>query len=227
MSPAPYSAYLNLPKVQILCASPERFISVREGQVETKPIKGTRARGGDPERDHQLAEELSCDPKDRAENLMIVDLLRNDLGKSCKPGSVHVPELFKVESYSNVHHLVSKVQGKLADGVDALDVLQGCFPGGSITGAPKLRTMQIIAELEPDPRGIYCGTIGYVGFDGNMDSNIVIRTLVYSAGEVRCWAGGGLVADSQVDAEYQETLDKASAMLELLKIYGGELDAAE
>jgi para-aminobenzoate synthetase component 1 len=223
LSPAPFSAYLNFPKVQILCASPERFISIREGLVETKPIKGTRPRDSDPVRDRRLADELSRHPKDRAENLMIVDLLRNDLGKCCKPGSVRVPELFKVESYSNVHHLVSKVVGELADGCDALDMLRGCFPGGSITGAPKLRAMQIIDDLEPDPRGIYCGAIGYAGFDGNMDSNIVIRTLVYSGGEICCWAGGGLVAYSQCEAEYQETLDKASAMLELLRLYGGEL----
>ncbi len=223
LSPAPYSAYLNFPEVQILCASPERFISVREGQVETRPIKGTRPRDSDPQIDAQLADELSTHPKDRAENLMIVDLLRNDLGKSCKPGSVRVPTLFEVESYANVHHLVSTVQGELSDECDALDMLSGCFPGGSITGAPKLRAMQIIDELEPHLRGIYCGTIGYVGFDGNMDSNIVIRTLVYSHGEIRCWAGGGLVADSVCDAEYQETLDKASAMLELLRLYGGEL----
>ncbi len=222
-SPAPYSAYLNFPEIQVLCASPERFIRVFGRRVETKPIKGTRARHGDPLRDVQLAEELRGHPKDRAENLMIVDLLRNDLGKNCKPGSVRVPELFKVESYSNVHHLVSTVQGELAYGVDALDMLQGCFPGGSITGAPKLRAMQIIKELEPDPRGIYCGTIGYVGFDGNMDSNIAIRTLVYGDGEISCWAGGGLVADSQCGEEYQETLDKASLMLELLRLYGGEI----
>lgn len=224
LSPAPYSAYLNFPQVQILCASPEHFVSVFNGQVETKPIKGTRPRDRDPLRDRQLADELSMHPKDRAENLMIVDLLRNDLGKSCKPGSVRVPELFKVESYANVHHLVSTVRGELSDGRDALDMLCGCFPGGSITGAPKLRAMQIIEQLEPDPRGVYCGAIGYVGFDGNMDSNIVIRTLVYRGGKIRCWAGGGLVADSQCDAEYQETLDKASAMLELLRLYGGEDD---
>ena len=222
MSPAPYSAYLNFPHVQVLCASPERFIKVLERRVETKPIKGTRARNDDPMRDAQLAADLACHPKDRAENLMIVDLLRNDLGKNCVPGSVRVPELFKVESYSNVHHLVSMVQGELADGVDALDMLRGCFPGGSITGAPKLRAMQIIAELEPDPRGIYCGTIGYVGFDGNMDSNIAIRTLVYRGGEISCWAGGGLVADSRLEEEYQETLDKASAMLELMRCCGGK-----
>lgn len=222
LSPAPYSAFLNFPKMQILCASPERFISVSNALVETRPIKGTRPRDGDPVIDAQLAEELSVHPKDRAENLMIVDLLRNDLGKSCKPGSVRVPELFKVESYANVHHLVSTVQGELAEGRDALDVLQGCFPGGSITGAPKQRAMQIIEQLEPNRRGVYCGAIGYVGFDGNMDSNIVIRTLVYSGDEICCWAGGGIVADSQCDAEYQETLDKASAMLALLRLYGGD-----
>ncbi|MEI7457376.1 MAG: aminodeoxychorismate synthase component I [Nitrosomonadales bacterium] len=221
LSPAPYSAYLNFPEVQILCASPERFVSVRNGCVETKPIKGTRPRNADPLIDARLASELSRHPKDRAENLMIVDLLRNDLGKNCLPGSVRVPKLFDVESYANVHHLVSTVQGELAPGRDALDLLAGCFPGGSITGAPKLRAMQIIEQLEPAPRGLYCGAIGYAGFDGNMDTNIVIRTLVYSGGQIRCWAGGGLVADSQCDAEYQETLDKASAMLALLKRYGG------
>jgi len=221
MSPAPYSAFLNLPQAQILCASPERFLSVRSGHVETKPIKGTRPRGKDAQSDLRLAEELRLHPKDRAENLMIVDLLRNDLGKSCAPGSVRVPKLFEVESYANVHHLVSTVEGELAEGCDALDLLRDCFPGGSITGAPKRRAMQIIEELESNRRGVYCGAIGYVGFDGNMDTNIAIRTLVYSEGEIRCWAGGGLVADSQCDAEYQETLDKASAMLALLKKFGG------
>jgi len=224
LSPAPYSAFLNLPQVQILCASPERFLRVQNGRVETRPIKGTRPRGCNAQQDIRLAEELHNHPKDRAENLMIVDLLRNDLGKSCTPGSVRVPKLFEVESYANVHHLVSTVEGKLAEGRDALDVLRGCFPGGSVTGAPKLRAMQIIEQLEPHRRGIYCGAIGYVGFDGNMDSNIVIRTLVYSGDEVCCWAGGGIVADSEEKAEYQETLDKASAMLELLRHYGGEYD---
>lgn len=221
LSPAPYSAFLNLPQVQILCASPECFLRVQNGSVETKPIKGTRPRSGDAKQDSQLAEELRNHPKDRAENLMIVDLMRNDLGKSCTPGSVRVPKLFEVESYANVHHLVSTVEGKLAEGRDALDVLRDCFPGGSVTGAPKLRAMQIIEQLEPHRRGIYCGAIGYVGFDGNMDSNIVIRTLVYANNEVRCWAGGGIVADSEEKAEYQETLDKASAMLTLLHQYGG------
>lgn len=221
LSPAPFSAYLNFPEVQILCASPERFVSVCNGVVETRPIKGTRPRDADPLIDAQLACELSCHPKDRAENLMIVDLLRNDLGKNCIAGSVRVPKLFDVESYAHVHHLVSTVQGELAPGRDALDLLRGCFPGGSITGAPKVRAMQIIEQLESASRGIYCGAIGYAGFDGNMDTNIVIRTLVYSGGQIRCWAGGGLVADSQCDAEYQETLDKAAALLALLKCYGG------
>jgi para-aminobenzoate synthetase component 1 len=223
LSPAPYSAFLNLPNVQILCASPERFLRVQNGHVETRPIKGTRPRSTDAQQDHQLADELRSHPKDRAENLMIVDLLRNDLGKSCVPGSMRVPKLFEVESYANVHHLVSTVEGKLAEGRDALHVLSDCFPGGSVTGAPKQRAMQIIEQLEPNGRGIYCGAIGYVGFDGNMDSNIVIRTLVYSGDEIRFWVGGGIVADSEMAAEYQETLDKASAMLELLKRYGGEI----
>lgn len=222
LSPAPYSAFLNFPQVQILCASPERFLSLRAGHVETRPIKGTRPRGEDVERDRQLADELRRHPKDRAENLMIVDLLRNDLGKNCTPGSVRVPKLFEVESYANVHHLVSTVEGELASGRDALDLLRDCFPGGSVTGAPKQRAMQIIEQLEPHRRGVYCGAIGYIGFDGNMDTNIVIRTLVYSQNRIRCWAGGGLVADSQCEAEYQETLDKASAMLTLLRRFGGE-----
>ncbi|HUV98728.1 MAG TPA: aminodeoxychorismate synthase component I, partial [Gallionella sp.] len=213
LSPAPYSAFLNLPQAQILCASPERFLRVQQRRVETRPIKGTRPRGRDAHHDALLALELQNHPKDRAENLMIVDLLRNDLGKSCMPGSVRVPKLFEVESFAGVHHLVSTVEGELIEGRDALHVLCDCFPGGSVTGAPKLRAMQIIAQLEPDRRGIYCGTIGYVGFDGNMDSNIVIRTLVYSGDKIWCWAGGGIVADSEEKAEYQETLDKASAML--------------
>jgi para-aminobenzoate synthetase component 1 len=222
LSPAPYSAFLNLPDVQILCASPERFLKVQNGAVETKPIKGTRPRSSDNATDQKLADELALHPKDRAENLMIVDLLRNDLSKSCIPGSVRVPKLFEVESYANVHHLVSTVQCRLDVDRDALDVLRDCFPGGSITGAPKQRAMQIIEQLEPNRRGVYCGAIGYIGFDGNMDTNIVIRTLVYSGGEIRCWAGGGIVADSEAAAEYQETLDKASAMLKLLQKYGGE-----
>lgn len=223
LSPAPYSAFLDWPHAQILCASPERFLQVQQGKVETKPIKGTRPRSVDEGEDARLAEELRHHPKDRAENLMIVDLLRNDLGKSCQPGTIKAPKLFEVETYSNVHHLVSTVQGQLKAGCDALHVLRDCFPGGSITGAPKQRAMEIIEQLEPHRRGLYCGAIGYIGSDGNMDTNIAIRTLVYSANEIRCWAGGGLVADSVCEEEYQETLDKAAGMLELMRKFGGEL----
>jgi para-aminobenzoate synthetase component 1 len=224
LSPAPYSAFLDWPQTKILCASPERFLQVKQGRVETKPIKGTRARNDNAAKDRQLAAELARHPKDRAENLMIVDLLRNDLGKSCEPGSVRVPKLFEVESFANVHHLVSTVEGKLKSGRDSLDVFRDCFPGGSITGAPKQRAIEIIEQLEPNRRGVYCGVIGYIGHDGNMDSNIAIRTLEYSGNQIRFCAGGGIVADSQCDAEYQETLDKAAAMLELLQRFGGKLD---
>lgn len=217
INPAPYSAYLNTPYAQILSASPERFLRVANGQVETKPIKGTRPRAGHAKLDAERIAELVASEKDRAENLMIVDLLRNDLSKNCAIGSVKVPRLFEVESFATVHHLVSTVTGKLAPGRDAIDLLRGAFPGGSITGAPKTRAMQIIEELEPHRRGVYCGTIGYIGYDGDMDSNIAIRTLVHSRGVVRFWAGGGIVADSQREAEYQETFDKAAALLNLLQ----------
>jgi para-aminobenzoate synthetase component 1 len=223
LSPAPCSAFLSLPQAQILCASPERFLRVRAGEVETRPIKGTRPRRADAALDARLACELQNSPKERAENLMIVDLLRNDLGRSCEPGSVQVRKLFEVESFAQVHHLVSTVAGRLAPGQDALSLLRNCFPGGSVTGAPKLRAMQIIEQLEPHRRGVYCGAIGYIGHDGNMDSNIAIRTLVYSGGEIRFWTGGGIVADSSAASEYQETLAKAAGLLELLKRYGGEL----
>jgi len=214
---APFSAYLNFPDVQVLSSSPERFLKVTDGAVETKPIKGTRPRRSDWEDDQAQIEDLVSSTKDRAENVMIVDLLRNDLGKSCKKGSVWVPSLFSVESYTTVHHLVSTVTGQLAAGQHAIDLLRSCFPGGSITGAPKIRAMEIIEELEPHRRGIYCGAIGYIGFDGNMDTNIAIRTLVHNHGTIRFWAGGGIVNDSVLDEEYQECFDKAAALLQLLK----------
>jgi para-aminobenzoate synthetase component 1 len=217
INPAPYSAFLSTPYAQILSASPERFLRVENRQVETKPIKGTRPRAGHPRLDAEQIAELVASEKDRAENLMIVDLLRNDLSKNCELGSVKVPKLFEVESFATVHHLVSTVTGILAPGRDAIDLLRGAFPGGSITGAPKVRAMQIIEEIEPHRRGVYCGAIGYVGYDGNMDTNIAIRTLVHSHGTVRFWAGGGIVADSQREAEYQETFDKAAALLSLLQ----------
>lgn len=217
INPAPYAAYLSTPYAHILSASPERFLRVAGGQVETKPIKGTRPRAGHAKLDAERIAELVASEKDRAENLMIVDLLRNDLSKNCALGSVRVPRLFEVESFATVHHLVSTVTGRLAEGRDAIDLLRGAFPGGSITGAPKTRAMQIIEELEPHRRGVYCGAIGYIGYDGDMDTNIAIRTLVHSRGIVRFWAGGGIVADSERDAEYQETFDKAAALLNLLQ----------
>jgi para-aminobenzoate synthetase component 1 len=216
-NPAPFGAYLGYPFAQILSSSPERFLQLRGDRVETRPIKGTVPRSMDPERDKALALGLCNSSKNRAENLMIVDLLRNDLGKSCVPGSIEVPRLFEVESFATVHHLVSTVIGRLAPDRDALDLLCGCFPGGSITGAPKLRAMEIIEELEPCRRGIYCGAIGYLGFDGEMDSNIVIRTLIHERGRMRFWAGGGIVADSVMEEEYRETFYKAEAMLRLLQ----------
>ena len=220
INPAPFSAYLSTPYAQILSSSPERFLRVQNvdggGAVETKPIKGTRPRAGHARLDAELAEQLRVSEKDRAENVMIVDLLRNDLSKNCELGSIKVPRLFEVESYATVHHLVSTITGRLRGGRDALDLLRGAFPGGSITGAPKLRAMQIIDEVERARRGVYCGAIGYIGFDGGMDTNIAIRTLTVSHGTVRFWAGGGIVADSEVESEYQESFDKARALLRLL-----------
>ncbi|MGZ8152743.1 MAG: aminodeoxychorismate synthase component I [Methylovulum sp.] len=217
LNAAPFSCYLNLPNVQVLSSSPECFLKLTDGVVETRPIKGTRPRKPGYSEDQQQIEQLESSEKDRAENLMIVDLLRNDIGKTCKEGSVKVPDLFAVESYTTVHHLVSTITGVLADNKHAMDLLKSCFPGGSITGAPKIRAMEVIEELEPNRRGVYCGAIGYIGFDGNMDTNIAIRTLVHSNHSIRFWAGGGIVNDSKVEDEYQECFDKASAMLDLLQ----------
>jgi len=217
LNPAPFSAYLQTPFAQVLSSSPERFLTVRDGQIETRPVKGTRPRGATPAVDSALQRELAGSTKDRAENLMIVDLLRNDLGRVCRPGSVQVPDLFTVESYVTVHHLVSTITGRLSPGQDAISLLRACFPGGSITGVPKIRAMEIIEELEPHRRGVYSGAIGYLGFDGAMDTNIAIRTLVRSRGTIRFWAGGGIVHDSQVEQEYRETFDKTAALLWLLR----------
>ena len=217
-NPAPFSAYCCFPDVTLLSASPERLLQVSDSHIETKPIKGTRPRDlNDPIRDKALADELQASLKDRAENLMIVDLLRNDLGKVCQPGSIRVPSPFALESFATVHHLVSTITGTLAENHDAVSLLRACFPGGSITGAPKLRAMQIIEELEPHRRGLYCGSIGYIGFDGNMDTNITIRTLVYSENTLRFYAGGGIVADSDANAEFQEIHDKAAALLSVIE----------
>jgi para-aminobenzoate synthetase component 1 len=211
LNAAPFSAYLNIGDVQVLSSSPERFLKLTERVVETKPIKGTRPRKSDDAQDALQIQHLQNSTKDRAENLMIVDLLRNDISKTCR--SVKVPELFAIETYSTVHHLVSTITGELASDKHALDLLKSCFPGGSITGAPKIRAMEIIEELEPQQRGIYCGAIGYIGFNGNMDTNIAIRTLVYSQHILRFWAGGGIVHDSRCEEEYQECFDKAAALL--------------
>ena len=217
--PSPFSAYFDIGNDQtILSFSPEKFITVDENKnVETKPIKGTRPRSDNPKEDAQLAKALINCEKDRAENLMIVDLQRNDIGKTCKPGSINVPLMFNLESYPNVHHLVSTITGKLSDQYSAIDLLAGCFPGGSITGAPKLRAMEIIEEVEPHRRATYCGSIGYISLDGQMNTNIAIRTLLCESGKIYCWGGGGIVADSNVDAEYQETLDKIAIIIDTLE----------
>lgn len=221
ISPAPFMAYMNLPlndaeNFQVLSNSPERFLQTDGNHVETRPIKGTRPRSADAAQDLVYAQELQNSLKDKAENVMIVDLLRNDLGKNCVIGSVKAYTLFQLQSFANVHHLVSIITAKLKPSATAVDLLKGCFPGGSITGAPKLRAMQIIEELEPHQRGLYCGAIGYIGFDGKMDTNIAIRTAVVCQNTLSFYAGGGIVADSTADKEYNETLDKASNLKAIL-----------
>jgi para-aminobenzoate synthetase component I len=214
---APFAAFLDFPDVTVVSASPERFLRVdADGHVETRPIKGTRPRGFGPEHDAALGQALAESAKDRAENLMIVDLMRNDLSRVCAPHSVRVSELFSLESYATVHHLVSTVVGELSPGTDAIDLLRAAFPGGSITGAPKLRAMEVIAELEPSRRGVYCGAIGYWSVTGALDTSIAIRTAVVQDGRVYFSAGGGIVADSDPGQEYMETLDKARAMIDTL-----------
>lgn len=218
---APFSAFIRLDNAAILSISPERFLQLHQNKVQSKPIKGTRARSQDVAIDLANARALKIAEKDRAENLMIVDLLRNDISKTCLPGSVRVPKLFDVESFPAVHHLVSTVEGVLAPQYDGTDLLRAAFPGGSITGAPKIRAMAIIEQLEPHRRSVYCGAIGYLSACGNMDTSITIRTLVCEKNHIYCWAGGGLVADSKVDCEYQETFDKVSKILPVLTYMQG------
>lgn len=216
LQPSPYSSFYQLgesSQQSILCLSPERFLKLSKGQVETKPIKGTMPRGADLATDERNAITLQNSQKDRAENLMIVDLLRNDLGKSCTPGSIRVPKLFALESFPNVHHLVSTIVGTLAPSQTPLSLLENCFPGGSITGAPKKRAMEIIEELETCQRSIYCGSMGYISHNGRMDTNIVIRTLVADGETLHCWGGGGIVTDSQPQHELQEITDKIHALI--------------
>jgi para-aminobenzoate synthetase component 1 len=213
--PSPFSAYMELSEGAILSLSPERFIKLEQNKAETKPIKGTIARGKTPEEDAANTHTLESSLKDRAENLMIVDLLRNDLSKTCT--DIKVPELFSLQSFANVHHLVSTVTGTLKPTKTAVDLLASSFPGGSITGAPKIRAMEIIEELEPVRRSLYCGSLGYISACGNMDTSIAIRTLVRDKNNIHCWGGGGIVADSESDKEYQESLTKVKVLLDTLE----------
>ncbi len=218
LNSAPFGAYFDVGDFQILSTSPERFLRVYpDAEVETRPIKGTRPRGRTPAEDAAFLHELAMSAKDRAENVMIVDLLRNDLGKVCEYGSVRVPRVCEVETFRFVHHLVSEVRGKLKLGTGPLDLLAAAFPGGSVTGAPKVRAMEIIAELEPTARGPYCGSLGWVGFDGAMDTNILIRTFTAGRGWVQFPVGGGIVAESDPAREYEETLHKAAGLLRALQ----------
>jgi para-aminobenzoate synthetase component 1 len=220
---APFAGYFDLGDFVLASASPERFLRLAaEGPhppdgVETRPIKGTRPRGATPAEDAAQVEELRHSAKDRAENVMIVDLLRNDLGRVCRYGSVRVPAVCRVETYRTVHHLVSEVRGRLREGLGPIDLLRAAFPGGSVTGAPKIRAMEIIAELEPTARGPYCGSLGYLGFDGTMDTSILIRTFTLGRGWIQFPVGGGIVADSGPEAEYQETWHKAGGLLRALR----------
>jgi len=217
INPASFAAYLDYGTGYVVSASPEKFLEVSDGWVQTRPIKGTRPRGATPEEDQRLVQELLDSEKDNAELMMIVDLERNDLGRVCRFGTVRVPELVVLESYPTVHHLVATVTGQLAEGRGNIDLMRAVFPGGSITGAPKVRSMEIIDELEPTQRGIYTGDIGYLGFDGQMQLSIVIRTIIATGGNAYYQVGGGIVADSQPAAEYQETLDKGKALAEALR----------
>ncbi|MCC7420277.1 MAG: aminodeoxychorismate synthase component I [Planctomycetaceae bacterium] len=216
-NPATFAGYFACDDWAVVSASPERFVCVRDGEVETRPIKGTRRRRSTPEADLFTGDELRESEKDRAENVMIVDLLRNDLSRVCEPGSIRVPKLCAVETYETVQHLVSEIRGRLSPGSTAWDLLAATFPGGSITGAPKVRAMEIINELEPTVRGPYCGSLFCLGADGALDSNILIRTLVCRRGWVQCSVGGGIVAQSDPVREYEETLHKAEGMLRALR----------
>ena len=218
INPSPYMFYLDLEELELAGASPEILVRLEENRVELRPIAGTRHRGATPEQDKALEEELLADPKERAEHIMLVDLGRNDVGRVAAIGSVKVTELFQVERYSHVMHIVSHVEGDLAPGKDALDVLKASFPAGTVSGAPKVRAMQIIEELEPTRRGPYAGAVGYLGFSGNMDFCITIRSLTVHQGQVYLQVGAGIVADSNPASEYQETVNKAQAMVRALEL---------
>lgn len=217
LNPAPFACYMNFGEGHILSSSPERFLKIQDNLIETRPIKGTRPRGRTVEEDKTNREELLSSEKDKSELLMIVDLERNDIGKVSKTGTVQVPELFHLEEYATVYHLVSKVTGEMLDNIGTIDVIKAAFPGGSITGAPKIRSMEIIDELEPTQRNIYTGSIGYIGFNGCIDLNIAIRTIVMKEGTAYFQAGGGIVWDSDPQLEYEETLHKARALFRTLR----------
>lgn len=221
--PTGHAAFLRQGEQQVMSISPESFLAIDcDRQVVTRPIKGTRPRGETEEEDQALARSLKESPKDRAENIMIVDLLRNDLGRFCQPGSVRADQLLALESYRNVHHLVSTVSGRLATNCDAISALLQAFPGGSITGAPKIRAMEIIRELETSPRGPYCGSVFHLDGDGTLYSNIAIRTLYARGNTLYCHGGGGIVADSDPAEEYRETLDKVGPLMQALELAFGE-----
>ncbi|MGM0501717.1 MAG: aminodeoxychorismate synthase component I [Bacillota bacterium] len=222
VSPAPFAALLQFPEVDILSNSPERFIEVEDKRVETRPIKGTRPRGATSEEDQKLKAELLASEKDKAELLMIVDLERNDLAKVAQLGSVKVPELYQLEEYANVHHLVATIEAQLKADNNVVDLIKATFPGGSITGAPKIRSMEIIDKLEPTQRKVYTGSIGYIGFDGRVDLNIAIRTIIKQQEEIHFQVGGGITWDSNPEAEYQETLDKAESIMKAVLGYYAE-----
>jgi len=216
VNPSPFAGYLNFPAVIIVSASPERFLRVQGDTIETRPVKGTRPRGRDQAEDEALARELVSSVKDRGENVMIVDLERNDLGRVCHYGTVKVTELAILETFPTVFHLTSTVVGKLRRDKSNIDLLKAAFPGGSITGAPKVRAMEIIDELEPTKRSVYTGSLGYLGFNGDLDISIVIRTLLIKEGKAYFQVGGGITYDSDPEAEYMETMDKAKALIEAL-----------
>jgi para-aminobenzoate synthetase component 1 len=215
-NPSPFAGYFDVGDFVIVSASPERFVRVEEGEVQTRPIKGTRPRGATPAEDRRRADELVASAKDRAENIMIVDLLRNDLGRVCEYRTMRVPAVCRLESFPYVHHLVSEVRGRLRPGCTAVDLLRATFPGGSVTGAPKIRAMEIITELEQTARGPYCGCLGYLGFDGACDTSILIRTFTVGRGWLQFPVGGGIVADSVPEHEYDETWHKAEGLLRAL-----------
>jgi para-aminobenzoate synthetase component I len=218
INPSPFASYFDCGQMTVVSASPERFLEVKGNYVETRPIKGTRPRGSTPAEDEANARQLLSSAKDRAENIMIVDLERNDLGRVCDYGSIRVTERAILETFPTVFHLTSTVVGRLGADKDRIDLLRACFPGGSITGAPKVRAMEIIDELEPTRRSVYTGAIGYLSFSGDMDLNIAIRTILVKNGRAYFQVGGGIVYDSQPEAEYQETLDKAKALIQASKL---------